>query len=106
MVVFVCLENFQTSYRLIAFKIVRPYCRYGKFFYVAISPSNLHLLFFFEYCQLLGAGAFLQGFYHKCGPQSRALKIETLKAPLFRGPEGAWDTNDWCINVVEQHHDS
>ena len=28
---------------------------------------------------------------------SRALKIEKLKAPLFRGPEGAGDTNDWCI---------
>ena len=28
---------------------------------------------------------------------SRALKIEKLKAPLFRGPEGAGATNDWCI---------
>ena len=29
--------------------------------------------------------------------QCRALKIEKLKAPLFRGPEGARATNDWCI---------
>ena len=28
---------------------------------------------------------------------SRALKIEKLKAPLFRGPEEAGATNDWCI---------
>ena len=28
----------------------------------------------------------------------RALEIEKLKAPLFRGPEGAGETNDWCIN--------
>ena len=32
----------------------------------------------------------------------RALKIEKLKAPLFRGPEGAGATNDWCINVLFQ----
>ena len=30
---------------------------------------------------------------------SRALKIEKLKAPLFRGPEGAGATNDWCITA-------
>ena len=34
-------------------------------------------------------------------PESRALsgalKIEKLKAPLISGPEGAVDTNDWCI---------
>ena len=28
---------------------------------------------------------------------SGALKIEKLKAPLIPGPEGAVDTNDWCI---------
>ena len=37
-----------------------------------------------------GAGAF-----------SRALKIEKLKAPLFPGPGGAGDANDWCINGFE-----
>ena len=30
----------------------------------------------------------------QCRTISRALKIEKLKAPLFRG---AGDTNDWCI---------
>ena len=54
----------------------------------------------FEYCQPLGAGAFRRAFTTNVAPQSRAfsraLEIEKLKAPLFRGPEGAWDTNDWC----------
>ena len=27
-----------------------------------------------------------------------AFKIEKLKAPLIPGPEGAVDTNDWCIS--------
>ena len=30
---------------------------------------------------------------------SGALKIEKLKAPLIPGPEGAVDTNDWCISL-------
>ena len=33
----------------------------------------------------------------QCRAFSRALEIEKFKAPLFRGPEGAGDTNDWCI---------
>ena len=33
----------------------------------------------------------------QCRAFSRALKIEKLKAPLFRGPKGAGATNDWCI---------
>ena len=33
----------------------------------------------------------------ECRAFSRALKIEKLKAPLIPGPEGAVDTNDWCI---------
>ena len=33
----------------------------------------------------------------QCRAFSRALKIEKFKAPLFRGPEGAGATNDWCI---------
>ena len=32
-----------------------------------------------------------------CRAFSRALKIEKLKAPLFPGPGGAGDANDWCI---------
>ena len=56
----------------------------------------------FEYCQPLRAGAFRRAFTTNVAPQSRAfsraLEIEKLKAPLFRGPEGAGDTNNWCIN--------
>ena len=55
----------------------------------------------FDYCQPLGAGAFCGAFTTNVAPQrrafSRALEIEKLKAPLFRGPEGAGATNDWCI---------
>ena len=49
-----------------------------------------------------GAGAFSRGFTKilawQCRAFSRALKIEKLKAPLFPGPGGAGDANDWCIN--------
>ena len=52
-----------------------------------------------ENCQPLGAGAFRGAFTTNVAPQCRAfsmaLKIEKLKAPLFRGPEGAGDTNGW-----------
>ena len=55
----------------------------------------------FYFCQPPGAGAFSGGFTtnlaRQCRAFSRALKIEKLKAPLFRGPEGAGATNDWCI---------
>ena len=48
-----------------------------------------------------GAGAFSRGFTknlaRQCRAFSRALKIEKLKAPLFPGPGGAVDANDWCI---------
>ena len=51
----------------------------------------------FEYWPL-GAGAFCRALTTNVAPQcralSRALKIEKLKAPLFRGPEGAGDKND------------
>ena len=60
----------------------------------------------FEYCQPLGAGAFRGAFTTKVAPQcrafNRALEIEKLKAPLFRGLEGAGDTNDWCI-IIKCH---
>ena len=49
------------------------------------------------------AGAFSGGFTtnlaRQCRAFSRALQIEKLKAPLFRGPEGAGVANDWCIKV-------
>ena len=48
------------------------------------------------------AGAFSRDFTTGLAPECRAfsgaLKIEKLKAPLIPGPEGAVDTNDWCIN--------
>ena len=51
-----------------------------------------------------GAGAFSRGFTkilaRQCRAFSRALKIEKLKAPLFPGPGGAGDANDWCIRIT------
>ena len=50
------------------------------------------------------AGAFSRDFSTILAPECRAfsgaLKIAKLKAPLIRGPEGAVDTNDWCIKVL------
>ena len=47
------------------------------------------------------AGAFSRDFTTslalECRAFSGALKIEKLKALLIPGPEGAVDTNDWCI---------
>ena len=55
-------------------------------------------------CSLLSvpgrAGAFSREFASSLAPECRALKIEKLKAPLIPGPEGAVDTNDWCINLI------
>ena len=49
------------------------------------------------------AGAFSRDFTTSLAPECRAfsgaLKIEKLKAPLVPGPEGAVDTNDWCITA-------
>ena len=51
-----------------------------------------------------GAGAFSRGFTkilaRQCRAFSQALKIEKLKAPLFPGPGGAGDANDWCITDI------
>ena len=43
------------------------------------------------------SGDFTKNLARQCRAFSRALKIKKLKAPLFRGPEGAGTTNDWCI---------
>ena len=55
-----------------------------------------------------GAGAFRRAFTTNVAPQcktfSRALEIEKLKAPLFRGPERGGDTNDWCITQEWSSH--
>ena len=57
------------------------------------SNDSGQLLFLILFCQPLGAGAFSGDFTtnlaRQCRAFSRALKIEKLKAPLFRGPEGA-----------------
>ena len=47
------------------------------------------------------SGDFTTNLARQCRAFSRALKIEKLKAPLFRGPEGAGATNDWCIRRRE-----
>ena len=63
------------------------------------------LLFFILICQPLVAGAFSGDFTtnlaRQCRAFSRALKIEKLKAPLFRGPEGTGASNDLCIKKGE-----
>ena len=47
-------------------------------------------------------GAFSRDFTTSLAPECRAFsgasKIEKLKAPQIPGPEGAVDTNDWCIS--------
>ena len=71
----------------------------GEKFY---SNDSGQLLFFILSLSA-GAGAFSGNFTtnlaRQCRAFSRALKIEKLKAPLFRGLEGAGATNDWCITI-------
>ena len=61
------------------------------------------LLFFMSILSAPGARAFSGDFTtnlaRQCRAFSRALKIEKLKALLFRGPEGAGAINDWCISI-------
>ena len=58
-------------------------------FFIIVSPRE--------------AGAFSRDLTTILAPESRAfsgdLKIEKLKAPLIPCPEGAVDTNDWCIKT-------
>ena len=65
------------------------------------SNDSDQLLFFILILSAPGAGPFSGDFSTNLVRQyrafSRALNIEKLKAPLFRGPEGAGATNDWCI---------
>ena len=42
---------------------------------------------------------FITNYAAQCWAFSRALKIEMLKAPLFRGSKGAGDAKDRCIIV-------
>ena len=75
------------------------------FSHVSVSSEQLPAVVP-RYCQPLGSRAFSRGFTKtlawQCRAFSRALKIEKLKAPLFPGPGGAGDANDWCINYVER----
>ena len=65
------------------------------------SNDSGQLLFFILILSAAGAGAlsgdFTTNLARQCRAFSGALKIEKLKAPLFRGPEGVGATNDWCI---------
>ena len=64
------------------------------------SNDSGHLLFFIIVSPREG-GAFSRDFTIILAPECRAfsgaLIIEKLKVPLIPGPEGAVDTNDWCI---------
>ena len=66
-----------------------------------VNSTDSGLLLFFVIVSPGRAGAFSRDFTTVLCPESRAfsgaLKIEKLKAPLIPGPEGAEDTNDWCI---------
>ena len=66
------------------------------------SNDSGQLLFFILILSPPGAWAFSGDFTtnlaRQCRAFSGALKIEKLKAPLFRGTEGAGATDDWCIN--------
>ena len=44
------------------------------------------------------SGDFTTNLARQCRAFSRDLKIEKLKAPQFRSPEGAGATNGWCIS--------
>ena len=75
---------------------VEPQWDRGRKFIQMIPVNCLHIVI------LWGRGLFA-GFTTnvalQCRAFSRALEIEKLKAPLFRCPKGAGDTNDWCITV-------
>ena len=79
------------------------------------SNDSGQLLFFILILSAPVGGAFSGDFTtnlaRQCRAFSRALKIEKLKAPPFRGPEGAGATNDWCIitftdSVLEEYLNS
>ena len=67
---------------------------------MAYSNDSGHLLIFIIF-RPRGAGAFSRVFttnlVRQCRAFSGALEIGKLKAPLFPGPNGAVDSNDWCI---------
>ena len=95
----VCIFSETTGPTEAKFHVEPQWDREGKF----IQRIPVICCSSFEYCQPLGAGAFRGAFTTNVAPQcrafSRALEIEKLKAPLFRGPVGDGNTNDWGINA-------
>ena len=73
------------------------------------SSNSGQLLFFILILTAPGGAGALSGDFTtnlawQCRAFSRALKIKKLKAPLFRGPERAGATNDWCISVSVKYN--
>ena len=95
----VCSDSSLTSLRQRKTKFTWDYHRIGEKIY-----SNGSGILYFNFVCPWGAGAFSGDFTtnlaRQCRAFSRALKIEKLKAPLFRGPEGGGDTNDWGITYM------
>ena len=91
-----CSDSSLTSLRQLKTKFTWDHHGIGENIY-----SHGSGIFYFNFVCPLGAGAFSGDFTtnlaRQCRAFSRALKIEKLKAPLFRGPEGTGATNDWCI---------
>ena len=102
----VCSDSSLTSLRQLKTKFTWDHHRIGEKIYL-----NGSVILYFKFVCPWGAGAFSGDFTtnlaRQCRAFSRALKIEKLKAPLFRGPKGAGATNDWCIteaNLIDSHN--
>ena len=82
-----CLNSFLKSLSQLKTKFTLDHHRIGVKIY---SNDSGQLLFFILILSAPGAGAFSGDFTinlaWQCRAFSRALKIEKLKAPLFRGP--------------------
>ena len=93
-----CANSSLKSLSQLKTKFTWDHHRIGEKIY---SNASGQLLFFILISSAPGAeavsGDFTTNLARQCRALSRALKIEKLKAPLFRGPEGAGATNDWCI---------
>ena len=74
---------------------------------MAYSNNPGHLLIFIIF-HPQGAGAssrdFTTNLVRQCRAFSGALEIGKLKAPLFRGPKGAVDSNEWCITLIKSYY--
>ena len=84
-----CSNSSLKSLSQLKTKFTRDHHGIGEKIY---SNDSGQLLFFILILSAPGAGAFSGDFTtnlaRQCRAFSRALKIEKLKAPLFRGPEG------------------